>query len=883
MKNIFICFILVYLLLGCGIGVTNSSHLVSNIRFDQLAEVPVINGQGHQYALWVRNYSNQQMNGLTYQLANHIDSNALEDINGFKLDKDSILQCSEIAPYTDCKIIFSVSNLALNDANSALIKLSYNDNGEIKNSEQIVNYRYYQLDKFNGLNFTTLQDTAKPNDYVTLYLFVGADSNQYNGLNLSDGKNKINWVNSYPKENNLSSADIVSLEVRGDSLFKLVSGQLKPLSNMVSDYNVANGGLGVNVYNTGHLITGNLPILLTPVDIANPKQITVLNNGIESVNNLQIATSGAKVKFISGGCFTKGTLNVGESCSYDFYVPSSADGSESVNITYDNGTLSQTIMYVSQQRVITFPIINITFANKTLKLSENSTFNQNITITNSGTSDYIISGWAMNNTANYTNSISQSLELNTCAIGKKLTINESCTLAIELQTNSVESNGNIGVRISGSGGSESGTYSFYNKADFVSNYITNVYSGYLTNCALSNKGKAYCWGAAGAIGDGTGLDAKIPTLVTMPNGESFIKLSMTVFSDINAICGLAKSGKVYCWGMGFSPLPTLITMPSSGETFIDIQSNPVTSTGTARAFCGISNLYNTYCWNLNSITQVNVYGMPTFTTINFSKSSTNSIRLNMQGYGVYSGMLDTSTSFGQLTGISNNTSFSKMLTILSTTTDPDTEYYLSNIGELYSYGGNKCAQVGNGTVVNVSLPIKVSFPMTETVTDVVAENDCNINIGGAWALTASNKLYYWGKNTYGEAGNGGASIQKNPVQVPNVSGNVYYKQISSAYRGACSVTSDGKIYCWGSNLNGRLGNNTTGTGYAATPRLVTMPVNGDTFDSVSSAYRFSNNETNCAITQLGEVYCWGLNTRGQVGNNSTTTVKVPTKILFPGM
>ena len=48
---------------------------------------------------------------------------------------------------------------------------------------------------------------------------------------------------------------------------------------------------------------------------------------------------------------------------------------------------------------------------------------------------------------------------------------------------------------------------------------------------------------------------------------------------------------------------------------------------------------------------------------------------------------------------------------------------------------------------------------------------------------------------------------------------------------------------------------------------------GDTFTSVAAGIRAS-----CGISDKGDAYCWGDNTFGQLGINSTTDYAVPKKV-----
>jgi alpha-tubulin suppressor-like RCC1 family protein len=83
------------------------------------------------------------------------------------------------------------------------------------------------------------------------------------------------------------------------------------------------------------------------------------------------------------------------------------------------------------------------------------------------------------------------------------------------------------------------------------------------------------------------------------------------------------------------------------------------------------------------------------------------------------------------------------------------------------------------------------------------------------------------------------------------------------------VTAAGGALCWGLNTAGRLGNNSTVTS------LVPVQVTGRTSGIASIS---AGNGHTCALTTAGGALCWGTNDNGQIGNNSTTQRLVPVQV-----
>jgi alpha-tubulin suppressor-like RCC1 family protein len=139
------------------------------------------------------------------------------------------------------------------------------------------------------------------------------------------------------------------------------------------------------------------------------------------------------------------------------------------------------------------------------------------------------------------------------------------------------------------------------------------------------------------------------------------------------------------------------------------------------------------------------------------------------------------------------------------------------------------------------------------------------------AATSTGQVYAWGDNTYGELGDGGTTASLTPVLV-NLPAGTVVTQVAAALDSSMALTSTGQVYTWGLDNAGQLGNGTTNTTANSTPALLTVPGN-PTISSISAGYA-----QEMAVTSTGALYGWGYNNDGQLGIGSTTTTLTPTAV-----
>jgi alpha-tubulin suppressor-like RCC1 family protein len=202
---------------------------------------------------------------------------------------------------------------------------------------------------------------------------------------------------------------------------------------------------------------------------------------------------------------------------------------------------------------------------------------------------------------------------------------------------------------------------------------------------------------------------------------------------------------------------------------------------------------------------------------------------------------------------------------------------LDSKGKMYAWGRNNEGQIGDGTTTNRNAPVAV------LTTGALAGKTLIGGGGGyynSYSLDSDGKLYAWGRNDSGQIGDGATTLRNAPVAVLTT-GVLAGKKIVRGGGGqyhSIALDSDGKLYAWGANDDGQLGDGTNTERNSPVAVLTTGVLTGKKIEMVGIGGYHS-----IALDSDGKLYAWGKNDDGQLGDGTNTERNSPVAVLTTGV
>lgn len=367
----------------------------------------------------------------------------------------------------------------------------------------------------------------------------------------------------------------------------------------------------------------------------------------------------------------------------------------------------------------------------------------------------------------------------------------------------------------------------------------SIYAGYKHTCAIDYRNRVWCWGkntsgflltnTGGFLGDGTEIDRPYPVEAQFPAGVEIVKVS----PGIGHTCALDTLGKVWCWGNNaYGQLGTgdniMSTVPveiaevqddGNAVVFTDVDSG-------ANHSCALAQNKDVWCWGSNGQKQLGILAMENSSNIPVKAAGGADI-LEAGGYF---------------------------------------NCFINEFNETYCWGNNVSGELGIGVVWGDYADPQLNDATALEVISSGGGHSCGKDVDDTWVC--------WGFNNKGQIGSGsGSNKVSSPEAVQIPMGVTFTIMIPGAQDHTCAIDTIGRIFCWGFNEFGKLGDGTIVD--SELPKLVLTT--GQTAFTAVAASAFST----CAIDTNGDAWCWGGNDSGQLGDNTTTDSTIPVPVIMP--
>lgn len=406
--------------------------------------------------------------------------------------------------------------------------------------------------------------------------------------------------------------------------------------------------------------------------------------------------------------------------------------------------------------------------------------------------------------------------------------------------------------------------------------VLDINSGYWHTCALLETGAVKCWGynADGEIGDGTTSNKLEP--VDASGLTSGVK---AIAAGEYHTCALMGNDTVKCWGRNSEgQLGDGTTTQRLFPTDIPGLSN-IFALSAGNAFtCALRDAGAVVCWGANSNGQLGDG------TLVQRLSPANALGIDHGVVSIYAGGYHTCAfmesgglkcwgyNWDSQLGNGIRAEWSSPIDVMGLSTGQVAvsagSYHtcvVTSTAGVKCWGPNWYGQLGDGTTNNHLTPVDV-YGLTSGAVAVV------LGTYHTCSLTDSGGVLCWGANWLGQLGNGSTTRQLTPISVNGLSQGV--SAITAGTNHTCALTTGGAVKCWGANSKGQLGDGTT------LDRSTPVDVSGLSSGVVAIT---AGSDNTCALTQSGNVKCWGSNEDGKLGDGTRTDSSIPVAVLgLPG-
>ncbi len=341
--------------------------------------------------------------------------------------------------------------------------------------------------------------------------------------------------------------------------------------------------------------------------------------------------------------------------------------------------------------------------------------------------------------------------------------------------------------------------------------VVAIATSFARACALTDESAVWCWDPAGFFGD----TSSVPVAKPMP--EALVTLKGAPGAAYDAFCGQTAAGTAWCWGkLTESDVAFYIGDGDTPMNFGPFQPGTL-ALGKGHA-CALAADSTAACWG---------------SYISGKRGIPGPWPENNSGLATYQDLTVRPVTGGErfvaLTAGAEHTCGTRPDGTLACWGDSAA---VAAVLPHFSHGNDACFLV---------LACSADPLLVQRLNGVVAASAGD----GQTCAVASNGLFCWGSNYFGQAGGPGSADVASPVPVP-LGGTAV--AVSAGLSHSCALVVGGDAWCWGNNEYGQTGSGEANLGPHSPVRVAFTGA----FEQVSAGGFYT-----CGLSTEGRVYCWG--------------------------
>jgi alpha-tubulin suppressor-like RCC1 family protein len=400
--------------------------------------------------------------------------------------------------------------------------------------------------------------------------------------------------------------------------------------------------------------------------------------------------------------------------------------------------------------------------------------------------------------------------------------------------------------------------------------VVKIAAGWYHGLALKKDGSVVAWGrnSVGELGDGTTNDTFIPVPVT---GLADV---VDIAAGYQRSMALTASGEVWFWGSSLSPTIKTRVPDLAGTGFLDLGASILDSDDD-----GVPDILDEFPLDPDETRDNDKDGLGDNADLdddNDGVSDLDEQALGLDPLDPYDTATDNDGDGWALylevlkgtnpTDGGDAPEYGMGLATLSETSNHAWDYQ----GDLYGWGANSSGQLGRGN--DIATPIAVDVPLDKVIAGAIDEHSLVLRSTGDFLAVGDNDSAQTSRPASGEeTAVAPVSGLENGNPVPF---NVI--DLAASEKGAFAVGAGGQLWVWGDNGFDQFGDPDAAPTFSQTPRRVAILNDKEQFIPIVQIE--AGDYFAIARTADNRLFGWGANSAGQIGNGSTLAVESPIEI-----